>query len=371
MSRVPLLLHPFLSAGSPQAWAAAAAALPLTPASPGTPPLPPWIQLLGWAASQDSACGQHDQGRKEGPPHPALPARFFQTPVTSRRRPATPQGPGSVPFTCTTTRDGAAAGRGSPPARRGRSRRQPARLHSLEGGRAGVRGQDRGSGEGVMGRRGTHREHEDREKWGPPTAGYTLRRGAGMGGSAGYGGGAGRREGRRGRARRGPRAGRGRGPRRFRKARDGVAERRKLPPGRFRAPARGAPALSGLSRRGPPGLPLSTRTLSRPGVHDPELHLGAAQGSRPRVARRARLGDAPGVRAPTPGPLGPATCGGLGRSARGAWTPGGARAWTDGGPRLLERNHTAGEGGPGSAPRVLLVSHQHLKIVHVVTYVTD
>lgn len=32
-----------------------------------------------------------------------------------------------------------------------------------------------------MGRRGTHRGHEDREKWGPPTAGYTLRRGGGDG----------------------------------------------------------------------------------------------------------------------------------------------------------------------------------------------
>lgn len=34
-----------------------------------------------------------------------------------------------------------------------------------------------------MGRRGTHRGHEDREKWGPPMAGHTLRRGGGAGGA--------------------------------------------------------------------------------------------------------------------------------------------------------------------------------------------
>ena len=121
-----------------------------------------------------------------------------------------------------------------------------------------------------------------------------------------------------------------------------------------------------------PGLPLSTRTLSRPGVHDPELHLGAARSPGPALPREALLGDAPSCPRPDPPvPLGP----------RGVWGPRkvglrcldtGRRPRLDGwrGEAAREESHSrrgrAWECSPG-----LLVSHQHLKIVHVVTYVTD
>lgn len=169
---------------------------------------------------------------------------------------------------------------------------------------------------------------------------------------------------------------RGWGPQRFQKAREGGAEpketsARQLPPGRFRFRL-GARLRSGLNPQGPPGLPLSTRTLSRPGVHDPELHLGAARSPGPALPREALLGDAPSCPRPDPPvPLGP----------RGVWGPRkvglrcldtGRRPRLDGwrGEAAREESHSrrgrAWECSPG-----LLVSHQHLKIVHVVTYVTD
>ena len=169
---------------------------------------------------------------------------------------------------------------------------------------------------------------------------------------------------------------RGWGPQRFQKAREGGAEpketsARQLPPGRFRFRL-GARLRSGLTPQGPAGLPLSTRTLSRPGVHDPELHLGAARSPGPALPGEALLGDAPSCPRPDPPvPLGP----------RGVWGPRkvglrcldtGRRPRLDGwrGEAAREESHSrrgrAWECSPG-----LLVSHQHLKIVHVVTYVTD
>ena len=179
---VPLLLHPFFSTWSPQARAAAATALPLPPLRlPQERPL----SYRGSSASDGQLlgtlpAGRTTRGERRGPPA-ALPAWFFRTPVTSPRRQATPQGPGSVPFTCTTMCEGAAAD-GSPPVSTPR-----------RDGRAGVREQERGSRRGShgvqrpSGRRGTHRGHEDGEKWGTHMAEYTrCREGRGMGGSAGY-----------------------------------------------------------------------------------------------------------------------------------------------------------------------------------------
>lgn len=79
---------------------------------------------------------------------------------------------------------------------------------------------------------------------------------------------------------------------------------RQLPPGRFRfrLVARLRP---GFSRQGPLGLPLSTRTLSCPGVHDPELHLATARSPGPSLPGGARFGDAPSCPRPDPPPGSP------------------------------------------------------------------
>lgn len=232
MSRVPLLLHPFLSAGSPQAWAAAATALPLTPQPPpGTPPLPPWIQLLGWAASRDSACGQHDQGRKEGPPR-SSPRQVLPDPCDLTSTPGHTPGPRIRALHLHDY------------ARRGRSRRQPARLHSLEGW------QGRGQGTRQRVRGGSHGEARDTSgarrpgEVGPTNGGvHTPQGGRGWVGPLATAGVRGGGEGGGGAGPPGAGRARGRGPQRFRKARDGVAEPKEASARPLPLPARGAPAL--------------------------------------------------------------------------------------------------------------------------------
>lgn len=107
----------------------------------------------------------------------------------------------------------------------------------------------------------------------------------------------------------------------------------------------------GLGCQGPTGVPLATRTWFHSGVHGPGLHLGLSRSPGPAPLGGARLADAPGRPRPDPRPPWvPASRGGLGapaRDGRAELAPGRME-----GPRLLERNHTAGEGGPGSAPRV-------------------
>lgn len=121
----------------------------------------------------------------------------------------------------------------------------------------------------------------------------------------------------------------------------------------------------GLGCQGPTGVPLATRTWFHSGARGPGLHLGLSRSPGPAPLGGARLADAPGRPRPEPRPPWvPASRGGLGapaRDGRAELAPGRMERL-----RLLERNHTAGEGGPGSPPR-LLVSHQHLKILHVVT----
>lgn len=245
-------------------------------------------QLLGTLPA-----GSTTRGERRGP-HAALPARFFQTPVTSRRRPATPQGPGSVPFTCTTTRDGPQQTAARPP--------------PLLGGVAGQGSGDKTEGQGreswggaghiggtKTGRSGAH------QRRGTHSAG-----GAGMGGSAGYGGGT---RGRGGRRRGGPAgggAGQGAGP----AAVPEGPRRRSRAEGSFRpaASASGSWRACALASvvRGRPGFRCPRGRCPAPASMTRSFISGPRRGPGLALPGGARLGDAPQVSAPRPppGPLG-------------------------------------------------------------------
>nr|CAI9696017.1 unnamed protein product [Rangifer tarandus platyrhynchus] len=245
-------------------------------------------------------------GEKEGASR-SSPRLALPDPCDLTSTPGHTPGPGSVPFTCTTTCEGAAAD-GSPPVPTPR-----------RGGVQGSGGRSGGQGEGVVecsGRRGGAGHTGGRKtgrsgvhKW---RGTQTVGRGGGWLGAPGTagvrGGGEERRRGRAhwggaGPAHCGGRVG-GWGPQRFQNALEGGAEPKKtsarqLPPGRFRfrLVARLRP---GLSRLGPLGFPLCTRTLSRRGVHDPEISSRDCEESRPRVARRGTPRRCPQLSAPRP-----------------------------------------------------------------------
>lgn len=168
VSRVPLY-HPFLSAGvTPGLGGCSHRPAPYPPASPGNAPSPtvdPAPRMGSFLGTLPA--GSTTRGRKEGPPH-SSPRRGSSRPCDLTSTWPHPRAQDPCP---------------SPARLRATGRQQTAaRPPPLLGGwQGGGQGQDRGSGGSHVGSAGHIGGEARRRSGAPPTAGYTLRQGAGIG----------------------------------------------------------------------------------------------------------------------------------------------------------------------------------------------